>query len=152
MIVSDETIRNLIEAHASMAAWYYQMAGVLREQGIAVEPPSDADRKAYVAQLALHFPELAAAAHALTEPRAYVPPPAIASPANVTENEGVEIAPPPDDHLSTPALIPGPPSAPPSGQAAAQAAEQAAEQPASPPSGAPPPPPPIVDPSKVKYE
>ncbi len=97
VIVSDETVRQLIEAYASMAAWFYQMSEVLRSAGMGVEPPSDAQRRAYVAQAAGLFPEVAAVASGLTAPRAYIPPPAIAAPTSVTENEGVEIKAPPAD-------------------------------------------------------
>ena len=97
VIVSDETVRQMIEAYASMAAWFYQMSEVLRSAGMGVEPPSDAQRRAYVAQAASLFPEVGAVAITITAPRPYLPPPAIAAPTTVMENEGVEIkAPPPD--------------------------------------------------------
>jgi hypothetical protein len=149
VIVSDDTIRQLIEAHASMAAWYYQMSEALRAAGVAVETPSDAQRKAYVAQMASHFPEIAQVAHELTAPRPYVPPPVIAAPTEVKENEGVKVAPPPKDMITTPAMVKQPEAE----QAPAQAGQQAPSSGGTPPSGGdPPPPPPMVDPSKVKYE
>lgn len=152
VIVSDETIRQLLEAHASMAAWYYQMAEALRDAGVGVQPPSDARRKAYVVQLATHYPELAAVAHAIDAPRPYVPPPVVDAPAEVKENEGVEVKPPPENHLETPAMV----------QTDAPAASNEANPSGTPPAAsapatsdgpsAVPPPPAIVDPNKVKYE
>ena len=88
VIVSSETLRNLIEAHASLAAWYYQMSDALRSVGAAVEPPSDEQRSAFVTQLAGHFPELAAVAESVTTVRPYVPPPIAAAPAEGRETRG----------------------------------------------------------------
>lgn len=153
VIVSDETIMNLIEAHASMAAWYYQMSDALRQAGATATPPTDEQRKAYVDQLAHHFPELSAVARSITVARPYVPPPAIPAPTQVVENEGVTTPAPPENHIAAPAMIatasPEPPAPTPAAEAAA-----AAHDPAPPMSGgaAPPPPPIIVDPSKVKYD
>jgi hypothetical protein len=150
VILSDETVKHLLEAHASMAAWYYQMADALRRANAGVEPPSEAQRRAFVVQLGQHFPELGQVAQKLTNPRPYVPPPAMPAPASVMENEGVTVPAPPPDHIATPERIPTagqraapPPSAPP---------------PSTPPdpgaqgSVLPPPPPMIVDPTKVRYE
>jgi len=145
VIVSDDTIRNLLEAHASLAAWYYQTTEALRAAELEVEQPSEAQRKAYLAQAGSHFPELAAIASSIQSPRNYVPAPAIAAPAEVTENEGVEIAAPPADYMSTPERVPG--SEPVAPQKPPPAAEQ---QPQSAPASAVPPPPPMVDPTKVK--
>ncbi|MBI4700231.1 MAG: hypothetical protein HY744_03525 [Deltaproteobacteria bacterium] len=88
VIVSEETLRNLLEAHASMAAWYYRLSEALRAAGARVEPPSDAERAAFLAQAAAHFPEIARVAHAVTVPRPYIPPPAVQAPERVAENEG----------------------------------------------------------------
>lgn len=153
VIVSDETIRQLLEAHASMAAWYYQMADALRDAGVGVHPPSEARRKAYIAQLATHHPELSAIAHTIDTPRPYVPPPVVDAPAEVKENEGVELKPPPDSHLETPAMVPSEEPAEPSPKELSPPVEAPNAPPAA--SEAPsevPPPPAIVDPNKVKYE
>jgi len=89
VIVSGDTLSQLIEAHASMAAWYYELWRVVREGG-SVRPPDQATLAAFVARVASDFPEIAASASAITSPRLYVPPPpAIAPPARVpTSNEG----------------------------------------------------------------
>lgn len=139
VIVSESTIVHLVEAYASMAAWYYQMSAVLRDVGAGVHPPTDAQRAAYAQQMALHFPEVAHVAKGVTAPRPYVPPPVVEAPAEVKENEGVEISKPPADHLETPAMIPQEPGPEP------------APDPAPAPSDVPAPPP-MVDPSKVKYD
>lgn len=146
VIVSEPTIVQLVEAYASMAAWYYQMSAVLREVGAGVHPPTDAQRQAYAQQMALHFPEIAHVAKGVTAPRAYVPPPVVEAPAEVKENEGVEVAAPPEDHLDTPAMLPREEPAP--------APEPAAPADVAPADVAPADvaPPPMVDPSKVKYE
>ena len=145
VIVSDETIRQLLEAHASLAAWYYQMAAALRDAGLGVEPPSDEQRRAFVKQAAQHFPEVAAVAQTLEHPRPYVPPPVIPAPASVTENEGISTPAPPKDHVAAPNMIAQPEPDPPPAPAAPAAPEPA-------PASEVPPPPPIVDPSKVKYD
>lgn len=143
VIVSDETIRQLLEAHASLAAWYYQMAAALRDGGLGVTPPSDDQRRAFVKQLEHHFPEVAAVAQTLTHPRPYVPPPVVPAPSTVTENEGVSIPEPPKDHIAAPNMIAQPePDPPPAAEVEAPPAS----------SSNVPPPPPMVDPTKVKYD
>ena len=84
-ILSQETVAALLEAHASMAAWYYELWRA-KSQGGEVRPPDEAARKAYLARLAQDFPELAPIAAQIPAPRMYVPPPAIAvaPPAFVT--------------------------------------------------------------------
>jgi hypothetical protein len=152
VILSDETVKNLIEAHASLAAWYYQMADALRRANAGVEPPTEAQRRAFVLQLGAHFPEIGQVAQKLTNPRAYVPPPATPAPGSVVENEGVVAAAPPPDHIATPQHIHAPEAPPPPAQQPSQQPSQQQGAP-SPPSSAPPPPPPmIVDPTKVRYE
>ncbi|NUP07023.1 MAG: hypothetical protein HOW73_13295 [Polyangiaceae bacterium] len=74
VIVSGETLGHLLEAHASMAAWYYELSRVIREGG-PVRTPDDATRRAFMARLAVDFPEIASAARAIENPRVYVPPP-----------------------------------------------------------------------------
>ncbi|MEZ4444082.1 MAG: hypothetical protein R3B72_33730 [Polyangiaceae bacterium] len=146
VIVSDETVRALIEAHASLAAWYYQMADALRQAGAGVHPPSDEQRRAYAQAMAQHFPEIAAVVAEVQHPRPYVPPPVVAAPTKVVENEGISAAAPPADHLATPARVPGAPEP--------QVVQGQPSQPqpeSSPPAGGPAPPA-FVDPTKVKYE
>jgi hypothetical protein len=150
VILSDETVRSLIEAHASLAAWYYQMSDALREAGAGVHAPSDDQRRAYVAQLGQTYPEIAAIAAEVTEPRAYVPPPAVPVPTTVTENAGVAVSEPPKNFQAPPAMIPG--AEPGAAEPAAHPAAEQAESPAEPSASQVPPPPMIVDPSKVKYE
>jgi len=83
VILSAETVTTLVEAHASMAAWYYELARALREGG-APRTPDEATRKAFVARLANDFPEVAALARSIEAPRLYIPPPpAVAPPASV---------------------------------------------------------------------
>ena len=143
VILSDETVRSLIEAHASLAAWYYQMSDALRQAGAGVEPPTDDQRRAFVAQLGQHFPELAAAAAEVTAPRAYVPPPVVPAPAKVVENEGVQVSEPPKDWQATPARVAGEEPAVSEAPAEVPAAQRpTSEAPAS--GGDIPPPPPIV--------
>ena len=122
IILSEETARAIIEAHASMTAWHHAMANALRTAGSQAPTPNDEQLRAYVKQFGAQFPELGSLADAITDPRPYSPPPAVAATGNVVENEGVDIAPPPPPAQATPAAE------------------------------APPAPPPIVDPNKVKYE
>lgn len=163
VIVSDETIRQLLEAHASMAAWYYQMAEALRDAGIGVHAPTDERRKAYIVQLATHYPELSAIAQQIDAPRPYVPPPVVDAPTQVKENEGVEVKAPPEHHLATPAMVSAGDDFAEEPTEAANEASTASEAPSAVPTAneastaseapsAVPPPPAIVDPNKVKYE
>ena len=158
VILSSETARNLLEAHASMAAWYYQMAAALRDANASVSEPTQQQRAAFIKQLAQNFPEVAALAATITEPRPYVPPPVIEAPQHITENEGIHTPPPPADLLDTPARIPAPAASPTAATTAPAAvapasAEVAAAAPAPATASSPPapPPPPMVDPDKVNY-
>jgi hypothetical protein len=74
VIVSEETVLKLVEAHASMAAWYYELWRALREGG-AVQPPDEAARRAFIERLASEFPDIADAARSIRSPRPFVPPP-----------------------------------------------------------------------------
>ncbi|HTJ85279.1 MAG TPA: hypothetical protein VL400_26360 [Polyangiaceae bacterium] len=89
VILSADTVGAMIEAHASMAAWYYALWRALSE-GKQPVPPDDATRRAFVARLAADFPELRAAANAITDPRLYVPPPPMVEPPAM-------VAPPPPE-------------------------------------------------------
>jgi hypothetical protein len=83
VILSSDTLSSLLEAHASMAAWYYELWSAQRE-GRAPAPPSEAVRKAHLERVASEFPEVAAQARAIVAPRLYVPAPAaVAMPPRV---------------------------------------------------------------------
>jgi len=105
-----------------MAAYHHQMASALNAAGSQTPPPDASQLRAYLKLFATQFPELASIAEAIDEPRPYTPPPAVAAPETVVENEGVPVTTPP---------------VPP--------------QDASPPSDSPTPPP-MVEPHNVKYE
>ncbi len=79
VILSAETVGAMIEAHASMAAWYYALWRALSE-GKPVDAPDEATRKAFVDRMVADFPELAGAAAAIPAPRMYVPPPPLVAP------------------------------------------------------------------------
>lgn len=81
-ILSTETLRTMLEAQASMAAWYYELWRVLREGG-QVQFPDEAQRLAHLQNLAREFPEVASVASTIESPRLYVPQPVITVPANV---------------------------------------------------------------------
>lgn len=78
VILSSETVANLLEAHASLAAWYHAFASSSRS-GVPVQTPDAAARKAFLERAALDFPELAGVASSIEEPRLYVPPPPLAA-------------------------------------------------------------------------
>jgi hypothetical protein len=82
-IVSAETLRNLIEANASLAAWYYELWRALREGG-PVNHPDEAKRAAYMKNFSREFPELAQIAASIERPRLYVPQPVVEIPPLVT--------------------------------------------------------------------
>ncbi|MFO0555147.1 MAG: hypothetical protein U0271_42610 [Polyangiaceae bacterium] len=78
-IVSKDTLQALLEAHASMAAWYYELSRTMREGG-PIRTPDEAARLAFLARLAADFPELASMARAIEHPRMYIPPPPAVAP------------------------------------------------------------------------
>jgi len=75
LIVSEETIRDLLEAHASLSAWYYELREAVRRSHGMLKSPDDATRAAFANRLAIDFPELAAIAKTIQVPRMFVPPP-----------------------------------------------------------------------------
>jgi hypothetical protein len=82
IIVSEETLRDLLEAHASLSAWYYELWSGLRAANATARTPDDAARAAFVERLATDFPEIAAVARSIRVPRMYVPaPPTVSRPA-----------------------------------------------------------------------
>ncbi len=87
IIVSEETVRDLLEAHASLSAWYYELWAGLRAANATAHALDDAARAASVERLAADFPELAAVAKQIRVPRMYVPaPPAYATPSASPHN------------------------------------------------------------------
>jgi hypothetical protein len=87
VIVSEETVRDLLEANASLSAWYYELTTALVAAGVPARAPDDAARAAFVEGLAKIFPEVAHVAAAIRVPRTFVPPPPAIKPG--------AIAPPP---------------------------------------------------------
>lgn len=80
VIVSESTARDLLEAHASLSAWYYQLTAALRAAKGAIQTPDEAARAAFAARLATDFPELAEVAKTIRVPRPFVPqPPSLAA-------------------------------------------------------------------------
>jgi hypothetical protein len=106
VIVSEETIRDLLEAHASLSAWYYELSSALRAVGAVCGAPEDAKRAAFVERMAIDFPEIGQVVRTIKVPRMYVPPPPAVG--QVVANAAVEGAPPPE-----PPPEPPPPAAPP---------------------------------------
>jgi hypothetical protein len=161
LIVSRDTICSLLEAHASMAAWYYQLSNALRAAGANVDPPDEAFRLAFVQQIGTHFPDLGEVARSIEHPRPYIPPPAFVPPAALAA--GAPPFPPAEQELAagaspqvtqaaatTPALIQTDESTTsPEHPLAPRPISEA--PPSTPPQGAVPPPP-LVDPKKVRYE
>ncbi len=75
IIVSEDTIRDLLEAHASLSAWYYELWSALRVAKASASAPDDAARAAFVERMAMSFPEVASIARSIRVPRMFVPPP-----------------------------------------------------------------------------
>lgn len=143
VILSEETVSTLLEAHASLAAWYYELVRALQSQ-TPPTMPDEATRLAFLARLAQDFPEIAATARNIKAPRTYVPPPpAFAVPpapaAVAPAAASPPAAPPPAGPAGPPPAAPAPPPAP------------AAAAPAAPPAPGVAPPP-LVLPGTVKYE
>jgi hypothetical protein len=74
VILSEETLRSLLEANASMSAWYHEFVRASREQ-TPVAAPSDETRKAFLDRIALDLPEVASVVRELKTCRMFVPPP-----------------------------------------------------------------------------
>lgn len=74
VILSEETLRALLEANASLAAWYHEFVRASREQ-TPVNTPGDVTRKAFLDRLAVEHPEVAALVSTMQVPPVYVPPP-----------------------------------------------------------------------------
>lgn len=74
VILSEETLRALLEANASLCAWYHEFVRASREQ-TPVSTPGDVTRKAFLDRLAVEHPELAATVSQMQVPAVYVPPP-----------------------------------------------------------------------------
>jgi hypothetical protein len=129
IIVSEETVRDLLEAHASLSAWYYELSAALRAAHGTARSPDDPTRAAFVERLAVDFPEVAAVARTIRIPRMFVPPPPAMTPRPLEEG---------GDEQST--LIE---------PAQARYRSTTGSNPPVPTDGATPPAP--VDPDKVKY-
>lgn len=74
VILSEETLRALLEANASLAAWYHEFVRASREQ-TPVNTPGDVTRKAFLERLAVEHPEVASVVSQMSTPSVYVPPP-----------------------------------------------------------------------------
>ena len=142
VIVSEETLRELLEAHASLAAWYYELWAGLRAANATARTPDDAARAAFVERLANEFPEIAHIARSIRVPRIYVPaPPAHVAPGVPRGREEIETLIEP-----APARAKSNPGEPPAEELPAPAAFDALKAPDALA------PPPMVDPKQVKYE
>lgn len=109
IIVSEETIRDLLEAQASLSAWYYELSAGLRASGGTANPPGDLTRKAYLERLAADYPEVGAIARSIVVPRPYVPAPVVTAPADVSEVEPLpargEASSAPEPALAPPPMV-----------------------------------------------
>jgi hypothetical protein len=75
VILSEQTVRDLLEAYASLSAWYYQLWSALQRANGHCEQPSLEAGSAFLRRLAQDYPELAAVAQSIPAPRPFVPPP-----------------------------------------------------------------------------
>lgn len=134
VILPEQTVRDLLEAYASLAAWYYQLWGALRTANGMTEPPTEAARAAFMARLAQDYPEVAAIARTISAPRQFVPPPVALPRPSAIPAPYAEM----DKAADEPATLIEP--------AAARRREM---EPSEPPGGIAPPP--FVAPGTVKY-
>ncbi len=115
-ILSQDTLCSLLEAHASLAAWYYQLTNALRDAEGNAQAPDEQQRLAFLSQLASQYPELAEAAQSIAQPRPYDPPPTVTVPSELaidtTDQQVAEQAPPDDKVEQTAQTPPPPPTAP----------------------------------------
>lgn len=150
VILSEETVSTLLEAHASLAAWYYELVRAL-QTSTPPSLPDEATRLAFLARVAQDFPEIAAVARSIKAPRVYVPPP----PAFAAAPPAPAAAPAPEPPATTSAAVAS--AAAPTPAAPAPIAAPAPAAPVAAPAAAPPAsaalaPPPLVVPGTVKYE
>lgn len=147
IIVSEDTIRDLLEAHASLSAWYYELWSALRLANASSNAPDDAARAAFVERMATDFPEVAAVARQIRVPRMFVPPPPVIAVPPSADGSSAEPGAPPNGEPTT-TIEPAP----------ARLRERAGQPRRSSPDvtpGAVAPgiaPPPMVIPSEVKYD
>ncbi|WP_437777558.1 hypothetical protein [Sorangium sp. So ce1097] len=144
IIVSEDTIRDLLEAHASLSAWYYELWSALRVAKASASAPDDAARAAFVERMAASFPEVASIARSIRVPRMFVPPPPAVSIPPAATAEPVEEAPT--------AVEPAPARLRELQAPKSQPGSDAASEPAPAPAQAAIAPPPLVVPSTVKYD
>jgi hypothetical protein len=88
VILSEETLRALLEANASLAAWYHEFVRASREQ-TPVQTPGDVTRKAFLDRLATEHPEVAALVSQMGTPSVFVPPPLAFAPTSVVHSQQV---------------------------------------------------------------
>ncbi|MCC6552243.1 MAG: hypothetical protein IT372_04375 [Polyangiaceae bacterium] len=166
VIVSEDTLRDLLEAHASLSAWYYELWSALRRANASANAPDDAARAAFVERMASDFPEVASVARSIRIPRMFVPPPpGIAAPFSAGGGAAEPAAPAAGEPAT--AIEPATarvrelsgqqrqsaPGAPPPGQEEPGfGAEGDARRPGAPSAEPGISPPPLVIPSQVKYE
>lgn len=74
VILSEDTLRALLEANASLCAWYHEFVRASREQ-TPVSTPGDVTRKAFLDRFAVEHPEVASTVSQMQVPPVYVPPP-----------------------------------------------------------------------------
>lgn len=142
LIVSEETVRDLLEAHASLSAWYYELWAALRAGNASPRTPDDAARAAFVERLATDFPEIASVARSIRVPRMFVPPPPTYSAAPPAADADLTSAPAAAEQAQEPEPQPQ----------QARVGQETASAPAAPAGPPPPTPPPLVNPSQVKYD
>ncbi|XXT17728.1 hypothetical protein WME91_22085 [Sorangium sp. So ce269] len=146
IIVSEDTIRDLLEAHASLSAWYYELWSALRVAKASASAPDDAARAAFVERMATSFPEVASIARSIRVPRMFVPPPPAVSVPPVATAEALEEAPTAIE--PAPARLRELHGQPPKSQPGDDPADEPAPAPSQPAIA----PPPLVVPSTVKYD
>lgn len=148
LIVSEETVRDLLEAHASLSAWYYELWAALRAGNASPRTPDDAARAAFVERLAADFPEIASVARSIRVPRMFVPPPPTYAAAPPAADADLTSAPAAPATAATEQAQQEPEPQP----QQARARPDVASAPAAPAGPPLPAPPPLVNPSQVKYD
>lgn len=74
VIVSEETLRSLVEQNAAMAAWYHEFVRASREQTPVMTPRHESVGR-FLSRMADEFPELATLVRSMSTPAAFSPPP-----------------------------------------------------------------------------
>jgi hypothetical protein len=75
LTLSEETVRELVEAHATLSAWFLVLHRAVQTAGGTVRAPTDAERRACLERMAIDYPDVAEVVLAVEVPKLFRPRP-----------------------------------------------------------------------------